>query len=357
MQKEIFEQSEATGRTIGNYLNALDQLIDLGDTGDVDFSQITGIQLVACGTSYYACMVAEYWFEQIAKVPVKIDIASEFRYREPSLSPGCLAIFISQSGETADTLAALRYCKNAGLKTAGIVNETTSTIAREVDFVLPILAGPEIGVASTKAFTATLCTLAAMVIAVGKSRGEIDRSREQELLAELESVPRLIGQALQLDRDIALIARELVNARDVLYLGRGVHFPIAMEGALKLKEISYIHAEGYAAGELKHGPIALIDEDTPIVFVAPYDRLFDKSLSNLQEVVARRGQVTLITNKKGAAEAGDAAEHTILAPECGEFIAPIIYTIPVQLIAYHIAVEKGTDVDQPRNLAKSVTVE
>ena len=357
MQKEIFEQPEATGRTIGHYVNALDQTIELGETGGIDLANVKGIQMVACGTSYYASMVAEYWFEQIAGVPVKIDIASEFRYREPKLLPGGLAIFVSQSGETADTLAALRYCKEVGLNTAGIVNEVTSTIAREVDLVLPIIAGPEIGVASTKAFTAMLCTLAAMVIAIGKARGHLERSGEQDLVRALGAVPRLIGQSFKLDAPIADLARELVKARDVLYLGRGVHYPIALEGALKLKEISYIHAEGYAAGELKHGPIALIDEETPVVFVAPFDRLFDKSLSNLQEVVARRGRVTLISDAKGIAKAADAPTHTVLLPDCPDFVAPIIYAVPVQLLAYHIAVEKGTDVDQPRNLAKSVTVE
>lgn len=357
MQKEILEQPEATARTIGHYVNALDQTIDLGDTGGVDLADIKGIQMVACGTSYYACMVAEYWFEQIAGVPVKIDIASEFRYREPKLLPGGLAIFVSQSGETADTLAALRYCKEAGLRTAGIVNVTTSTIAREVDFVLPILAGPEIGVASTKAFTAMLCALASAVLAIGKAQGTVTRAEEIEMIGALEAVPRLIGETLTLDGDLASLARDLVRARDVLYLGRGVHYPIAMEGALKLKEISYIHAEGYASGELKHGPIALIDEETPIVFVAPFDRLFDKSLSNLQEVVARRGRVVLLSDAKGVAEAGDAPTYSITVPTCADFTAPLIHAVPVQLLAYHIAVEKGTDVDQPRNLAKSVTVE
>lgn len=357
MQKEIFEQSEATARTLGHYLNAIDQTVDLGDTGAVNLADVKGIQMVACGTSYYACMVAEYWFEQIAGVPVKIDIASEFRYREPKLLPGGLAIFVSQSGETADTLAALRYCKAAGLHTAGIVNVTTSTIGREVDVVLPILAGPEIGVASTKAFTAMLCALASAVLAIGKAKGALSRTDETALIAALESVPRLIGEALKLDNDFAMLARDLVKARDVLYLGRGVQYPIALEGALKLKEISYIHAEGYASGELKHGPIALIDEETPIVFVAPYDRLFDKSLSNLQEVVARRGRVLLLSDQKGIDEAAAAPTYTVRVPECPDFAAPIIYAIPVQLLAYHIAVEKGTDVDQPRNLAKSVTVE
>ena len=357
MQKEVFEQPEATARTIGHYVNALDETIDLGDTGAVDLADIKGIQMVACGTSYYACMVAEYWFEQIAGVPVKIDIASEFRYREPKLPPGGLAIFVSQSGETADTLAALRYCKEAGLHTAGIVNVTTSTIAREVDFVLPILAGPEIGVASTKAFTAMLCALASAVIAIGKAKGSLTREQEQDLIGALAAVPRLIGEALKLDDQFAGLARDLAKARDVLYLGRGVHYPMAMEGALKLKEISYIHAEGYASGELKHGPIALIDEETPIVFVAPFDGLFDKSLSNLQEVVARRGRVVLLSDQKGIEEAGEAPTYTVKVPACADFVAPMIYAVPVQLLAYHIAVEKGTDVDQPRNLAKSVTVE
>lgn len=357
MQKEIFEQPESTARTLGHYLDPISQTVDLGDTGAVHLAQVKGIQMVACGTSYYACMVAEYWFEQIAGVPVKIDIASEFRYREPKLLPGGLAIFVSQSGETADTLAALRYCKEAGLSTAGIVNVTSSTIAREVDFVLPILAGPEIGVASTKAFTAMLCALAATVLAIGKAKGTLSRADEVAMIEALETVPRLMGEALRLDRDFALLARELVKVRDVLYLGRGVHYPIALEGALKLKEISYIHAEGYAAGELKHGPLALIDEETPVVFVAPYDRLFDKALSNLQEVVARRGRVILLSDMAGVAEAGDAPGHSITVPTCIDFIAPIIYSVPVQLLAYHVAVEKGTDVDQPRNLAKSVTVE
>ena len=357
MQKEVFEQPEATARTIGHYVNAVDRTITLPNDGDVDLSEVKGIQMVACGTSYYACMVAEYWFEQIADIPVKIDIASEFRYRQPKLLPGGLAIFVSQSGETADTLAALRYCKDAGLSTAGIVNVTTSTIAREVDIVLPILAGPEVGVASTKAFTATLCALASAVIAIGRARGAIDREQEKDLVSALETVPRLISESLGLDSQFEVLARDLMKARDVLYLGRGVHYPIAMEGALKLKEISYIHAEGYASGELKHGPIALIDEETPIVFVAPHDDVFEKSLSNLQEVAARRGSVLLLSDAKGIAEADDAPAYSVEVPACHSFIAPIIYAVPVQLLAYHIAVEKGTDVDQPRNLAKSVTVE
>ena len=270
---------------------------------------------------------------------------------------GGLALFVSQSGETADTLAALRYCKEAGLKTAAVVNVPTSTIAREVDLVLPTLAGPEIGVASTKAFTAQLCALAAAAIAAGKARGHIDRAKEVELVAALSGVPRLISESFALDTPIATLARDLSKARDVIYLGRGVHYPIALEGALKLKEISYIHAEGYASGELKHGPLALIDEETPVVFVAPFDGLFDKSLSNLQEVAARRGNVLLISDAEGVREAGDTPANSVEVPACHPFVAPILYAVPVQMLAYHIAVEKGTDVDQPRNLAKSVTVE
>ncbi|MEP1142222.1 MAG: glutamine--fructose-6-phosphate transaminase (isomerizing) [Henriciella sp.] len=359
MQKEIFEQPDSTARTIGAYVNALDQSIELpGDEDAIDWANVTHLHMVACGTAYYATCVAEYWFEQIAGLPVKTDIASEFRYRQPALpKQGGLALFVSQSGETADTLAALRYCKDAGLKTAAVVNVQTSTIAREVNLVLPTLAGPEIGVASTKAFTAQLCALAAAAIAAGKARGTIDQAREAELVEALSGIPRLISESFALDTPIASLARDLSKARDVIYLGRGVHYPIAMEGALKLKEISYIHAEGYASGELKHGPIALIDEETPVVFVAPYDALFDKSLSNLQEVAARRGNVLLISDAKGLAEAGETPANGIEMPTCDPFVAPILYALPVQMLAYHIAVEKGTDVDQPRNLAKSVTVE
>lgn len=359
MQKEIFEQPDSTARTIGAYINALDQTINLpGEDDAIDWAGITHLHMVACGTAYYATCVAEYWFEQIAGIPVKTDIASEFRYRRPALPQnGGLALFVSQSGETADTLAALRYCKDAGLKTAAVVNVPTSTIAREVDLVLPTLAGPEIGVASTKAFTAQLCALAAAVIAAGKARGTIDHQRESELVDALSGVPRLISESFKLDGPIATLARDLSKARDVIYLGRGPHYPIALEGALKLKEISYIHAEGYASGELKHGPIALIDEETPVVFVAPYDDLFEKSLSNLQEVAARRGNVLLISDAEGLEKAGDTPAQSIQMPVCDDFIAPILYSVPVQMLAYHIAVEKGTDVDQPRNLAKSVTVE
>ena len=359
MQKEIYEQPDSTARTIGAYVNALEQVIELpGENGDrINWDEVTGIQMVACGTAYYSCCVAEYWFEQIAKLPVKVDIASEFRYRQPVLAPGTLAIFVSQSGETADTLAALRYCKEAGLRSAAVLNVPTSTIAREVDTVLPTLAGPEIGVASTKAFTAQLCALAATVIAGGRAKGQVSREEEIRLTDALSEVPRLITEALKLDNAISKTAYHLSKASDVLYLGRGVHYPLALEGALKLKEISYIHAEGYASGELKHGPIALIDEETPVIFVAPHDTLFDKSLSNLQEVAARHGEVILISNEEGIEAAGEAPMGHILMPDCDDFIAPILYALPIQMLAYHTAVEKGTDVDQPRNLAKSVTVE
>jgi glucosamine--fructose-6-phosphate aminotransferase (isomerizing) len=360
MQKEIFEQPDSTARTIGAYVNALEQSIELpgADDSAIDWTEIDHLHMVACGTAYYATCVAEYWFEQLAGIPVKTDIASEFRYRQPALpKKGGLALFVSQSGETADTLAALRYCKDAGLKTAAVVNVPTSSIAREVDLALPTLAGPEIGVASTKAFTAQLCALASAVIAAGKARGTLSRDAEIRLTRALMELPRLISETFALDDRIAGLARNMAKARDVIYLGRGVHYPIAMEGALKLKEISYIHAEGYASGELKHGPIALIDEETPVVFVAPFDGLFDKSLSNLQEVAARRGKVLLISDAAGLHAAGDTPAHRIEMPDCDPFVAPILYSLPVQMLAYHVAVEKGTDVDQPRNLAKSVTVE
>lgn len=360
MQKEIFEQPDSTARTLGAYINGLDQTVDLPspDGAAFDWTQISHIHMIACGTAYYATAIAEYWFEQLAGLPVKTDIASEFRYREPALpAEGGLAIFVSQSGETADTLAALRYCKQAGLVTAGVVNVPNSTIAREVDLVWPTLAGPEIGVASTKAFTAQLCALASVVVAAGRARGSLSRDDEKRLVGTLSELPRLISQSFKLDSQIARLAHHFAKASDVIYLGRGVHYPVALEGALKLKEISYIHAEGYASGELKHGPIALIDEETPVVFVAPHDRLFDKSLSNLQEVAARHGQVLLISDRKGLDAAGDTPVYQIELPECDAFIAPILYALPVQMLAYHVAVEKGTDVDQPRNLAKSVTVE
>jgi glucosamine--fructose-6-phosphate aminotransferase (isomerizing) len=359
MQKEIFEQPVSCARTVNGYADPLSQTIVMpeGVLEKLDFPSITGIHMVACGTAHYATRVAEYWFEQVAGLPVKADIASEFRYRKPVVRPGELMLVVSQSGETADTLAALRFGKANGMKTAAVVNVPTSTMAREADVMLPTLAGPEIGVASTKAFTAQLCALAATAIAAGVARGRINADEEMRLSRALIEVPRLLGEALHVDDAVAAMAYDLSKARDVIYLGRGVHYPLALEGALKLKEISYIHAEGYASGELKHGPIALISEETPVVFIAPDDHLFEKSLSNLQEVAARHGPVLLISDRAGIEKAGKAPARTLLMPDCDPFIAPIIYSVPIQLLAYHIALEKGTDVDQPRNLAKSVTVE
>ncbi len=363
MQKEIYEQPDSTARTIGAYVDALHQRValpaDMTKASKIgfDFAKFGKVHMIACGTAYYSACVAEYWFEQIAKLPVETDIASEFRYREAALNKDDLAIFISQSGETADTLAALRYCKENGLTTAALVNVPTSTIAREADIVLPTLAGPEIGVASTKAFTAQLCGLAAIALAAARQRGVLSEAEEADLTKQLQETPRLISEALKHNDEVKDLAVEIAKARDVLYLGRGALYPIALEGALKLKEISYIHAEGYAAGELKHGPIALIDEHTPVVVIAPNDKLLEKTISNMQEVAARHGRVLLITDDIGAKAAGDTPWAVLKTPSCSPFIAPILYSIPVQMLAYHAAVEKGTDVDQPRNLAKSVTVE
>jgi glucosamine--fructose-6-phosphate aminotransferase (isomerizing) len=315
------------------------------------------LSITACGTAYYAGLVAKYWFERLARLPVDIDIASEFRYREQPLSRNGLSIVVSQSGETADTLASLRYAKREGQAVAAIVNVQQSTIAREADFVLPTLAGPEIGVASTKAFTCQLAVLAAMAIAAGRARSVLTEEDEAELVRALSEVPRLIGRALHLEDQIEALARNLAKVEHVLYLGRGTNFPIALEGALKLKEISYIHAEGYAAGELKHGPIALIDERMPVVVIAPYDHIFDKTASNIEEVAARGGRITLITDQKGRDAAPIRAVETLILPDMPAMVTPMVYAIPVQLLAYHTAVFMGTDVDQPRNLAKSVTVE
>jgi glucosamine--fructose-6-phosphate aminotransferase (isomerizing) len=356
MQKEIYEQPETTGRTIARYVNAFDERVEMPDLDGVDLGADSAI-VIGCGTAHYAGRVAEYWMEQVAGLSVETDIASEFRYRKPAFAKKAFSVFVSQSGETADTLAALRYCKQQGLKTLAIVNVPESTIWREADARLPTLAGPEIGVASTKAFTAQLSALAALAIAVGRARGALSSQEEGRLVHALMEAPRLIADALHAEPQIEAIALELSHARDVLYLGRGVHYPIALEGALKLKEISYIHAEGYAAGELKHGPIALIDEDTPVVVVAPHDALFEKTLSNMQEVAARGGKLIVITDAAGAAAVSDIAKHVILAPSCDPFVAPLVYSVPIQLLAYLTAVHKGTDVDQPRNLAKSVTVE
>ncbi|MEO1199754.1 MAG: glutamine--fructose-6-phosphate transaminase (isomerizing) [Pseudomonadota bacterium] len=357
MAKEIHEQPEVLSRTLGHYIVMADQAVRLPMDVPFDWTKLSRITISACGTAFYAGMIGKYWFERFARLPVEIDIASEFRYREAPLAEDGLAIFVSQSGETADTLAALRYCKEHGQHIAAIVNVPTSTIARESDIVLPILAGPEIGVASTKAFTCQLAVLACLAIAAGRARGTIDATDEARLVAALVGAPRLMVEALKLEDQTEALARDLSKAEDVLYLGRGTNYPLALEGALKLKEISYIHAEGYAAGELKHGPIALIDETLPVIIVAPFDRVFDKTVSNMQEVQARGGRIILITDQKGADAAGDGAIETVILPDMAATVAPLVYALPMQLLAYHTAVFMGTDVDQPRNLAKSVTVE
>ncbi len=356
MQKEMFEQPEVISHTLANYLDFTTGKVREEAVG-IDFSKVDRLTISACGTAFYAASVGKYWFEQIARLPVDSDIASEFRYREMPLPKDSLAMFVSQSGETADTLASLRYCKSQGLKIASVVNVTGSTIARESDAVFPTLAGPEIGVASTKAFTCQLSTMASLAIAAAKVRGTIDDKREQELVRQLSEAPRFINQVLKLEDQIAAVCSELAKVNHVLYLGRGTSFPLAMEGALKLKEISYIHAEGYAAGELKHGPIALIDETMPVIVIAPSDRLYEKTVSNMQEVAARGGRIILITDKKGAAAASLDTMATIVLPDVPEFITPLVYALPIQMLAYHTAILMGTDVDQPRNLAKSVTVE
>ncbi|UIJ93470.1 glutamine--fructose-6-phosphate transaminase (isomerizing) [Sinorhizobium meliloti] len=357
MEKEIYEQPEVIAHALGHYVNFIEnRVVPISDA--IDFGKVPSLAISACGTAYLAGLIGKYWFERYARLPVEIDVASEFRYREIPLSPQSAALFISQSGETADTLASLRYCKEHGLKIGAVVNARESTIARESDAVFPILAGPEIGVASTKAFTCQLAVLAALAVGAGKARGTISGDEEQALVKSLAEMPRIMGQVLNsIQPKIESLSRELSKCHDVLYLGRGTSFPLAMEGALKLKEISYIHAEGYAAGELKHGPIALIDENMPVIVIAPHDRFFDKTVSNMQEVAARGGRIILITDEKGAAASKLDTMHTIVLPEVDEIIAPMIFALPVQLLAYHTAVFMGTDVDQPRNLAKSVTVE
>jgi glucosamine--fructose-6-phosphate aminotransferase (isomerizing) len=357
MAKEIHEQPEVTGHTLARYIDMATERVMLPLKLPFDFRDIQRISIVACGTASYAGFVAKYWFERLGRVPVEVDVASEFRYREVPLRKGDLAIFISQSGETADTLAALRYAKSQGVHTLAVVNVTSSTIARESDTMLPTLAGPEIGVASTKAFTCQLMVLATLAIAAGKARGELSDADETKLVHGLVEIPRLMAAALSSEPQIEKLARDVAKCRDVLYLGRGTSYPLALEGALKLKEISYIHAEGYAAGELKHGPIALIDENMPVVVIAPFDRVFDKTVSNMQEVAARGGNIILMTDAKGAAEATIESLVTIVLPDMDATFTPMVYAIPVQLLAYHTAVVMGTDVDQPRNLAKSVTVE
>jgi len=356
MLKEIYEQPIVVAQTLRSYLRRLDETVAL-PTEDFDLASVKRITIVACGTSFYAGMVAKYWFEQFARVPVDIDVASEFRYRSPVLEPGGLALFISQSGETADTLAALRHARSEGQRIAVVVNVPTSTMAREADLLLSTHAGPEIGVASTKAFTCQLAVLASLAANLARARGRLTREEEKVIVRHLAEAPAALNGALAYDDAIQEMAHNIAVARDVLYLGRGTDYPLALEGALKLKEISYIHAEGYAAGEMKHGPIALIDETVPIIVIAPSGPLFDKTVSNMQEVQARGGKVVLISDYDGIEAAGEGCLATITMPKVHPLIAPLVYAIPVQLLAYHVAVAKGTDVDQPRNLAKSVTVE
>ncbi|MBB4064806.1 glutamine--fructose-6-phosphate transaminase (isomerizing) [Gellertiella hungarica] len=357
MEKEIYEQPEVISHALGHYVDFANHTVN-AETGLIDFTGVSRLAISACGTAYLAGLVGKYWFERYARLPVEIDVASEFRYREMPLSPDQAALFISQSGETADTLASLRYCKENGLKIGAVVNVKESTIARESDAVFPILAGPEIGVASTKAFTCQLTVLASLAIAAGRARGTITEAEEKELVRHLTEVPRIMSAVLNsIQGQIEQLSRDLSKVKDVLYIGRGTSFPLAMEGALKLKEISYIHAEGYAAGELKHGPIALIDENMPVIVIAPHDRFFEKTVSNMQEVAARGGKIIFITDAKGAAASNLPTMATIVLPEVDELIAPMVFSLPIQLLAYHTAVFMGTDVDQPRNLAKSVTVE
>ncbi|MCG3266522.1 glutamine--fructose-6-phosphate transaminase (isomerizing) [Yoonia sp. I 8.24] len=356
MAKEIAEQPTVLQGALAHYINSDASAVTLPAPG-MDFTQVERMTLVACGTAFYACLVAKYWFEQVAGIPVEVDVASEFRYREPPVTAGTVALFVSQSGETADTLAALRYMEGKAAKIVSVVNVPESSIARESNLPLPILAGTEIGVASTKAFTCQLTTLAILALNAAHARGRIDDATLAAHLTQLRALPGIMNTALAIEDKCASVAAKLAEARDILFLGRGAMYPLALEGALKLKEISYIHAEAYASGELKHGPIALVDQHVPVIVMAPRDALFDKTVSNMQEVMARGGKVLLITDQKGAAEAGDGVWDTIIMPEIDPFLAPILYAVPAQLLAYHTAVAKGTDVDQPRNLAKSVTVE
>jgi glucosamine--fructose-6-phosphate aminotransferase (isomerizing) len=356
MMKEIAEQPTVLANAISHYSDTETGEVAVPEL-NIDFTQVDKITMVACGTAFLACSVAKYWFEQIARIPCEVDVASEFRYREPPMSDQSVAMFVSQSGETADTLAALRYCSEKVAKTVAVVNVAESSISRECDISLPIHAGVEIGVASTKAFTCQLVALAAVVISAARQRRTLDQSKEQELQQALNGLPGTINQALAEKSKINAITKDLAKATDALFLGRGSMYPLALEGALKLKEISYIHAEGYASGELKHGPIALVDEHMPVIVMAPKDDLFDKTVSNMQEVMARGGKVLLVTDQKGADIAREGVWKTIIMPPVHNMFAPILYAIPAQLIAYYTAVRKGTDVDQPRNLAKSVTVE
>lgn len=356
MQKEIFEQPVVVAQTLQSYIRPVEQQVALPQM-DFALSAIERVTIIACGTASYVGMIGKYWIEQLARVPVEVDVASEYRYRDPVLSPNMLGVVVSQSGETADTLAALRHMKAGGVTTAGIINVPTSSMAREVDLLLPTHAGPEIGVASTKAFTCQLAVMAALSVNLARAKGLLSTEEEAEIVRHLIEAPAAINAALAHDAEIEAMAHTIAQARDVLYLGRGPDYALALEGALKLKEISYIHAEGYAAGEMKHGPIALIDEAVPIIVIAPSGPLFEKTVSNMQEVRARGGKVVLISDAEGLEEAAEGCLATIEMPKIHPLIAPLVYAVPVQLLAYHVAVAKGTDVDQPRNLAKSVTVE
>jgi glucosamine--fructose-6-phosphate aminotransferase (isomerizing) len=357
MAKEIHEQPEVVAHTLSHYLDMAKESVALPGKLPFDYKTLERVSISPCGTAFYAGLVAKYWFERYARMPVEIDVASEFRYREAPLRKGDLTIVVSQSGETADTLASLRYAKEQGQHVLAVVNVQSSTIARESSVIMPTLAGPEIGVASTKAFTCQLAVLACLAIAAGRARGSLSETDERKLVRALIEVPRHMNEALKREGDIELLARDISKSRDVLYLGRGTSYPLALEGALKLKEISYIHAEGYAAGELKHGPIALIDESMPVIVTAPHDTVFEKTVSNMQEVAARGGRIILLTDAKGAAEAAMPGVTTITLPDMPNSVTPLVYALPVQLLAYYAAVALGTDIDQPRNLAKSVTVE
>jgi glucosamine--fructose-6-phosphate aminotransferase (isomerizing) len=356
MQKEIHEQPAAIGDTLASFINPVTRTVALPELPR-DLASVAQLRIVACGTSFHAAMVAKYWLERIARLPVEIDIASEFRYRDTPLPKSALGLFISQSGETIDTLAAMRHAQAQAMPAVALVNMPESTMAREADAVLATHAGPEIGVASTKAFTTQLAALACLAVAAGRSRGAIDEARAEALCGALTETPSRLAEVLNHDEAIAALAADIAEAQDILYLGRDTAYPVALEGALKLKEISYIHAEGFAAGEMKHGPIALIDEMVPVIVIAPGDALFEKTASNVQEVIARGGRVVLLADRDGIERIGDGPAATIELPTVDPFVAPILYTVPVQLLAYHVAVLKGTDVDQPRNLAKSVTVE
>ena len=357
MAKEIHEQPEVVAHTLSHYLDMANERVALPAALPFNFKDLDRVSISACGTAYYAGLVAKYWFERYARLPVEIDVASEFRYREAPLRKGDLTIVVSQSGETADTLASLRYAKSQGQHVLAVVNVQTSTIARESSVIMPTLAGPEIGVASTKAFTCQLAVLACLAIAAGRARQCLSEAEERELVHALIEVPRHMNDVLKLEGDIELLARDISKSRDVLYLGRGTSYPLALEGALKLKEISYIHAEGYAAGELKHGPIALIDETMPVIVTAPYDQVFEKTVSNMQEVAARGGRIILLSDPKGTVAAAMPGVTTITLPDMPNSVTPLVYALPIQLLAYYAAVALGTDIDQPRNLAKSVTVE